>query len=94
MRVVARKERAHPGAQLTLSDTGGHRVTCFATNDPSGALPALEARHRQRARFEDRIKDAKDTGLTNLPYAAASNAIWIQVVLLAMDPLSRRFPFL
>ena len=86
MRVVARKERAHPGAQLTLTDTGGHRVTCFATNDPSPGLPALEARHRQRARCEDRIKDAKDTGLANLPYAdAASNAIWIQVVLLAMD---------
>ena len=86
MRVVARKERAHPGAQLTLTDTGGHRVTCFATNDPSPGLPALEARHRQRARCEDRIKDAKDTGLTNLPYSgAASNAIWIQVVLLAMD---------
>ena len=43
-------------------------------------------RHRQRARYEDRIKDAKDTGLTNLPYAdAASNAIWIHVVLLAMN---------
>ena len=86
MRGVARKERAHPGAQLTLTDTGGHRVTCFATNDPSPGLPALESRHRQRARCEDRIKDAKDTGLTNLPYSdAASNAIWIQVVLLAMD---------
>ena len=43
-------------------------------------------RHRQRTRYEDRIKDAKDTGLTNLPYAdAASHAIWIHVVLLAMD---------
>ena len=86
MRVIARKERPHPGAQLTLTDTDGHRVTCFATNDPSPDLPALEVRHRQRARCEDRIKDAKDTGLTNLPYAdAASNAIWIQIVLLAMD---------
>ena len=62
MRVVARKERAHPGAQLTLTDTDGHRVTCFATNDPSPGLPALEARHRHLARCEDRIKDAKDTG--------------------------------
>ncbi len=86
MRVVARKERPHPGAQLTLTDVDGHRVTCFATNDPSPDLPALEARHRQRALCEDRIKDTKDTGLTNLPYpGAASNAIWIQVVLLAMD---------
>lgn len=86
MRVIARKERPHPGAQLTLTDVDGHRVTCFATNDTSSDLPALEARHRQRARCEDRIKDAKDTGLTNLPYAdAASNTIWLQVVLLAMD---------
>jgi len=86
MRVIARKERPHPGAQLSLTDVDGHRVTCFATNDPSSDLPALEARHRQRARCEDRIADAKDTGLDRFPYAdAASNAIWLQIVLLAMD---------
>jgi len=48
--------RPHPGAQLTLTDTDGHRVTCFATNDPSPGLLELEAHHRQRARREDRIK--------------------------------------
>lgn len=86
MRVVARKERPHPGAQLALTDVDGHRVTCFATNDTSDDLPALEARHRQRARCEDRIRDAKDTGLDRLPFHdAASNAIWLQIVLLAMD---------
>lgn len=86
MRVIARKERPHPGAQLTLTDIDGHRVTCFATNDTNPDLPALEARHRQRARCEDRIRDAKDTGLDRLPYAdAASNAIWLQIVLLAID---------
>jgi hypothetical protein len=86
MRVIARKERPHPGAQLALTDVDGHRVTCFATNDTSAALPALEARHRQRARCEDRIRDAKDTGADRLPFHdAASNAIWLQIVLLAMD---------
>ncbi len=86
MRVIARKERPHPGAQLTLTDVDGHRVTCFATNDASEDIAALEARHRQRARCEDRIADAKDTGADRLPYAdAASNAIWLQVVLLALD---------
>lgn len=89
MRVIARKERPHPGAQLSLTDVDGHRVTCFATNDPSPDLPALEARHRQRARCEDRIRDAKDTGLDRLPFHdAASNAIWLQIVLLAMDLLT------
>ena len=86
MRVIARKERPHPGAQLALTDIDGHRVTCFATNDPSDDLPALEVRHRQRARCEDRIRDAKDTGLNRLPFHdAASNAIWLQIVLLAID---------
>ncbi|MFZ5852322.1 MAG: IS1380 family transposase [Actinomycetota bacterium] len=32
MRVIARKERPHPGAQLRLTDVDGHRITCFATN--------------------------------------------------------------
>jgi hypothetical protein len=86
MRVIARKERPHPGAQLTLTDVDGHRVTCFATNDTSTDLPAMESRHRQRARCEDRIRDAKNTGLDRFPYAdAASNAIWLQIVLLALD---------
>ena len=54
MRVIARKERPHPGGQLTLTDTGGHRVTCFATNDPSPDLPALEVRHRRTPNAERR----------------------------------------
>jgi len=86
MRIIARKERPHPGAQLTLTDIDGHRVTCLATNDTSPSIATIEARHRQRARCEDRIRDAKDTGLDRLPYAdAASNAIWLQIVLLALD---------
>ena len=86
MRVIARKERPHPGAQLRLTDIDGHRITCFATNHPGPDLPALELRHRRRARVEDRIRAAKDTGLRNLPYKdAASNQVWIELVLLAQD---------
>ena len=32
MRVIVRKERPHPGAQLRFTDAGGHRFTCFATD--------------------------------------------------------------
>jgi hypothetical protein len=59
MRVIARRERPHPGAQLRLTDHNGWRVTCFATNTPRSAqwqLADLEIRHRQRARCEDRIR--------------------------------------
>ena len=86
MRVIARKERPHPGAQLRLTDIDGLRVTAFATNTPRGQLPDLELRHRRRARAEDRIRVAKDTGLTNLPlHDFAQNQIWCAIVTLAAE---------
>jgi hypothetical protein len=86
MRVIARKERPHPGAQLRLTDVDGLRVTAFATNTPHGQLPDLELRHRRRARAEDRIRNAKDTGLTNLPlHDFAQNQIWCAIVTLAAE---------
>ena len=90
MRVIAREERPHPGAQLTITDVNGHRVTAFATNtvtrSPDSRLAALELRHRRRARCEDRIRITKDTGLTNLPlYSFAQNQIWCAMVALAVD---------
>ena len=46
----------------------------------------MELRHRRRARCEDRIRCAKDTGLTNLPlHDFAQNQIWCAVVALACD---------
>ena len=50
IRVIARKERPHPGAQLTITDVDGHRITAFATNTTTGQLADLELRHRRRAR--------------------------------------------
>jgi hypothetical protein len=89
MRVIARKERPHPGAQLRLTDVDGHRITAFVTNTGGGQLPELELRHRQRARAEDRIRNAKDTGLTNLPlHRFDANQIWCALVGLASELLA------
>jgi hypothetical protein len=89
MRVIARKERPHPGAQLRLTDVDGHRITAFATNTEGGQLPDLELRHRRRARAEDRIRNAKDTGLTNLPlHRFDANRIWCALVGLAGELLA------
>jgi hypothetical protein len=55
MRVIIRKERPHPGAQLRFTDIDGHRFTCFATRTKGGQLADLELRHRRQARCEDRI---------------------------------------
>jgi len=91
MRVIARRERPHPGAQLRLTDHDGWRITCFATNTqgPGWTLDTLEVRHRQRARCEDRIRNLKDTGLRNLPFHSYNhNRIWLEIVALAADLLA------
>jgi hypothetical protein len=67
MRVIFREERPRPSAQLRFTDIDGHRATCFATDATTGQLADLELRHRRRARCEERIRWAKDTGLRNLP---------------------------
>ncbi|MBC7632039.1 IS1380 family transposase [Aeromicrobium sp.] len=90
MRVIVRKERPHPGAQLTVTDVDGHRITAFATNTPAGGsgtqLPDLELRHRRRARCEDRIRISKDTGLRAFPlFDFAQNEIWCAIVALAVE---------
>lgn len=89
MRVIVRRERPHPGAQLRLTDVDGWRLTLFATNTPGGRLPDLERRHRARARAEDRIRCLKDTGLRNLPlHDLNANHIWVEIVGLAADLLA------
>ena len=89
MRVIVRKERAHPGAQLRFTDIDGHRVTCFATDAKRGQLADLELRHQRRARCEDRIRCAKDTGLRNLPlHGFDQNQIWCELVAMACELLA------
>ncbi|MCX4798829.1 transposase [Streptomyces sp. NBC_01242] len=79
----------HPGAQLRFTDLDGLRLTCFATNTKGGQLADLELRHRRRARCEDRIRNARDTGLRNLPlHDTAQNQIWLEIVSLALDLLA------
>ena len=86
MRLIVRKERPHPGAQLRFTDRNGLRLTAFVTNTAVGSLQTLELRHRRRARCEDRIRTAKDTGLTNLPlHGFAQNQIWLAIVALASE---------
>src|SRR4051812_34482029 len=89
MRLIVHKERPHPGAQLRITDLDGHRITAFVTNTKRGQLADLEPRHRRRARAEDRIRCAKDTGLANLPlHDFAQNRIWYAIVALAADLLA------
>ena len=87
MRVIIRRERPHPGAQLSLfEEADGWRYQAVATNTRVGQLAFLEARHRAHARVEDRIRHAKDSGLGRFPSREFTiNQAWLQVVTLAAD---------
>lgn len=88
-RLIVRRERPHPGAQLSFTDADGHRFQAILTDQGGSDVAALERRHRARARAEDQIADDKDTGLSKLPFRAfAMNAVWLELVLIAHDLLA------
>jgi Transposase DDE domain group 1 len=85
-RLIVRRERPHPGAQLSFTDHDGYRFQAILTDQDDHGIAVIERRHRRRARVEDRIRDDKDTGLAKLPFRDfALNEVWLQVVLLAHD---------
>src|SRR3954453_11529177 len=87
-RMIVRRERPHPGAQLSFTDHDGYRFQAILTDQPDQNIAIIECRHRQRAHVEDRIRDDKDTGLAKFPFKAfALNEVWLQIVLLAHDLL-------
>jgi hypothetical protein len=85
-RVIVRRERPHPGAQLRLADTDGFRYQAILTTHTSPDIAALERTHRQRGRCEQRIAALKDCGARNLPFSdQAANHIWLELCLIAGD---------
>ena len=85
-RLIVRRERPHPGAQLSFTDHDGYRFQAILTDQTDPDIAVSERRHRERARVEDRIRDDKNTGLAKLPFKAfAMNEVWLEIVMLAHD---------
>jgi Transposase DDE domain group 1 len=96
MRVFARRERPHPGAQLTLFEAeDGWRYSLWVTNLPERApgwrgQPAyIDAAHRVHARVEDAIRTGKDTGIGRFPsHLLSLNRAWFTAALTAATLLA------
>ncbi|MBV9161249.1 MAG: transposase [Pseudonocardiales bacterium] len=88
MRIIVRRERPHPGAQLdAFEERDGYRYTAHATDTPRRA--ARSPRCPPPRHIEDRIRCGKNTGLGHFPSRVfAINAAWLTVVLLAADLLA------
>ena len=88
-RVIVRRERAHPGAQLSFTDHDGHRFQALLTDQPDPDIQVLERRQRQRAHAETYIRNDKDTGLRNMPFRDFEhNRVWLALVGIAHDLLT------
>jgi hypothetical protein len=96
MRVFARRERPHPGAQLSLFEAeDGWRYSLWVTNLPAtlrgwrSQLAYIDAAHRVHARVEDRIRTGKDTGIGHFPsHDFAINAAWLTASMIAATLLA------
>ena len=85
-RLIVRRERPHPGAQLSFTDHDGYRFQAILTDQTDENIAVVECRHRQHAHVEDRIRDDKDTGLAKFPFKEfALNEVWLEIVMLAHD---------
>jgi hypothetical protein len=85
-RLIVRRERPHPGAQLSFTDHDGYRFQAILTDQDDQDIAIIECRHRQHAHVEDRIRDDKDTGLQKFPFKQfALNEVWLEIVMLAHD---------
>lgn len=84
-RLIARRTELKEGDQQSFADHDGHRLAVFLT-DQRGAITELDLTHRRHAVVEDRIREAKDCGLSNLPFRSfAHNQVWLWLVMLAQD---------
>jgi hypothetical protein len=96
MRVFARRERPHPGAQLTLFEAeDGWRYSLWVTNLPErtpgwrGQPAYIDAAHRVHARVEDAIRTGKDTGIGKFPsHQLSLNRAWLAAALTAATLLA------
>jgi hypothetical protein len=96
MRVFARRERPHPGAQLSLFEAeDGWRYSLWITNLPErtagwrGQPAYIDAAHRVHARVEDCVRTGKDTGIGHFPsHSFALNQAWLAAALIAATLLA------
>jgi hypothetical protein len=85
-RLIARRTQLRDGDQQSFADHDGHRLAVFLTDQTANDIALLDLTHRGHARVEDRIRQGKDCGLSNLPFKSfAHNEVWLWLAMLAQD---------
>jgi hypothetical protein len=89
IRVIVRKERLHPGAQLRLTDIDGHRFTCFATSTTGGSSPTRNCATAAGPAAKTASAPPKTPACATFPlHGFGQNQIWCEIVALACELLA------
>ena len=79
--MLVRRERAHPGAQLSFTDHDGHRFQAVLTDQPDPDIQSSSVATASARTPKTHIRNDKDTGLRNLPFSDFEhNRVWLMLV--------------
>jgi hypothetical protein len=87
-RAICRRERPHPGAQLSFTDANGYRFQVFLTNQPGSRIARLGSATAPAPPAKSGSAAPRTTGLANLPFRDfQANAAWLELVPIGQDLL-------
>lgn len=87
MRLIVRKERPRPGAQLRITDADGLRLTAFATNTHNVPIARAQAPPACASRGPNPCRASHRPAQLPLHHTA-QNQIWLEIVQIALDLLA------
>ena len=82
--MIVRRERPHPGAQLSFTDHDGHRFQAILT-DRTPRAPPMERRASRARPREDHIRTTRTRASESCPSRLRDEPVWLALVLLAHD---------
>jgi hypothetical protein len=82
--LIWRRERGHPGAQLTFRPHG-HRLQCLTSDQSKPDIAALQAAHCQYAQVEERVKPINATASPTSVRGFDADATWLELAPIAHE---------
>jgi len=77
-RLIARRTKLREDDQQSFQDHDGYRLAVFVTDQQGENIARLDLIHRGHARVEDRIRESKGCGLSNLSFKSfRHNQVWL-----------------
>ncbi|WP_405547813.1 transposase [Streptomyces phaeochromogenes] len=88
MRLIVRKERPHPGAQLRFTDADGMRLACFSPPTPWAGRSPNSSSVTACGHGPTTASGLPGPPACGISLCTAQNRIWLEIVQIALDLLA------